>query len=194
MSKNLRAYLKKEVDDRDFTIHYYMGGGLGGETSFYLLGDGSVELWSTVTKGHERKIYSGQLPVSQVEQVVQEMLAVKIWRVRHEPSTRLDDAKVMVSVKGRGQKSIVMLWASEIRESPPFMAVQRSLLGLIRQISKGEVLENARASNEIVPQVDQGGRFRHHFHLLASAPKRTQEQARKEPFDRTSERGVKTLG
>ncbi|MGB0385896.1 MAG: hypothetical protein ACPGWR_13840 [Ardenticatenaceae bacterium] len=169
MPNNLRAYLKKQVDDRDFTIHYYMGGGLGGETSFYLFGDGRYELWSTVTRGHQRKIYSGQVPLSQVEQVVQEMLSVKIWRVRHDPSSRwLDDPRAMVSLKARGQKSIVMLWVSEIRESPPFIAVQRPMLALIRHISKGEVLENGRGTNQVAPQVEQGGRFRRNFDYIAS--------------------------
>lgn len=145
MRNNLRAYLKKQVDDRDFTIHYHIGGGLSGKTDFRLQGDGSYELWSTVTKGRERKSYCGQVETSQVEQVVQDMLATKVWQARHlYPTPALDDPDAKIAVKAGDQKSEVVLWVSEIRESPPFQKAQGQLLSLIHDLSQGEVLENGQ--------------------------------------------------
>ena len=142
---SLKAFLEKKIAKSDFAIHYYMGGGLGGETDFRLQGDGAYELWSTVTEERQRKSYCGQVAPCQVEELVQDMLMTQVWQVRHEPKSRgLDEPGAMIEVMASGRKSSVILWLSEIRESPPFVAVQQRLLCLIHQLSVGEVLESGR--------------------------------------------------
>lgn len=140
---SLNAYLEKKIVKSDFAIHYYMGGGLGGETDFRLQGDGAYELWSTVTEERQRKSYCGQVPPCRVEDLVQNMLMTQVWQVRHEPKSRgLDEPGAMIAVTASGRESSVILWLSEIRESLPFIAVQRRLLCLIHELSMGEVLES----------------------------------------------------
>ena len=145
MRKSLRAYRAKKVAAQDFAIHYHIGGGLSGETDFRLWGDGNYDLWSTVTKGRQRKSYCGQMESCLVDEVVEQMLATKVWQVRHlYPTPALDDPDAMIAVKAGNQKSEVVLWVSEIRESPPFQKVQEQLLSLIHDVSQGEVLENGQ--------------------------------------------------
>ena len=88
MCKDLKRYLNKLIVPADFTIHYYIAGGLSGETDLQLRGDGHVELWSTVTEGYERKSYSGEVSVSRVEQIASLMLTTKIWRAKHDHASR----------------------------------------------------------------------------------------------------------
>lgn len=145
MPRSLNAYLKNEITGSDFAIHYYIGGGLGGKTDFRLRGDGSYQLWSTATRGRLKKSYCGQVPTCQVEQVAERMLATRVWKVRHDHASRwLDDAGAKICVFAKGQESEVMLWLSEVRESPPFTTAQNQLLSLIHDISAGEVLENGQ--------------------------------------------------
>ncbi|MGB0385897.1 MAG: hypothetical protein ACPGWR_13845 [Ardenticatenaceae bacterium] len=121
MRNSLKAYLAKQIPNTDFMIHYHIGGGLMGETDLRLRGDGSYELWTTATTRRKRKSYSGQVETSQVEQVVQDMLAAKLWQARHlYARPALDDAEAIISVEAGEQKKQVLLWVSEIRESPLF--------------------------------------------------------------------------
>lgn len=155
MRRLLEAYLKKEIASADLTIHYVIAGGLGGETNFRLHGDGRYELYSNVTLSHQRKRYSGQVSVSQVENVAQKMLATKIWQVWHDHESRgLDESGAKITVAAHGQKSEVMLWVSEIRESPAFARVQRQLLSLIHEISQGEVLEKGHGTFHLFPETE----------------------------------------
>ena len=152
MPRSLRAYLKKEITSSDFVIHYYIAGGFSGATDFRLRGDGSYDLSSRVTKGHEHKSYSGRLAAgaSQVEKIVHKMLETRIWRVRHLYATpALDDVGAKIAVTAGEQNSEVMLWVSEIREIPPFVIVQRELLTLIHQVSQGEVIEYGRGTFDL---------------------------------------------
>lgn len=141
MHKNLKAYLSQKISDTDFAIHYHIGNDFCGETDFRLQGNGTYDLWTTVTNGRRKKSYSGQVAICQVEQVVEEMLTTRIWQVQHIYATRaLDDPGAKIAIEVANQKSEVMLWASEIRESPPFAAVQAQLLSLIDEVSQGQVL------------------------------------------------------
>ena len=124
MRRLLSSYLNKEIASADLTIHYYIAGGLGGETNFRLHGDGRVELYSNVTSHHQRKRYSGQVSVSQVENVVQKMQG-----------------------PGSGKFGIIMpigvstnLGENGCRGSA-FAKVQRQLFSLIHEVSQEEVLE-----------------------------------------------------
>ena len=145
MPKSLKAYLSKKISASDFVIHYYIAGGFSGATDFRLRGDGSYELCSNVTQGHQKKSYSGQLATLKVEQIAQKMLETRVWRVDHlYPTPALDDAGARIVVESASQKSEVVLWISEIRERPPFAAVQKQLLSLVHEVSAGEILENGR--------------------------------------------------
>ena len=141
MHKSLKAYQSQKISDTDFAIHYHIGNDFCGETDFRLQGNGTYDLWTTVTNGRQKKSYSGQVAVCEVEQVVEEMLANRIWQVRHiYPMRALDDPGAKIAIEAANQKFEVMLWASEIEESPPFAAVQGELLSLIHEVSQGQVL------------------------------------------------------
>lgn len=150
MPRSLKAYLNKEITAKDFVIHYHIGGGLMGETDLQLQGDGSYQFWTTATKGRQKKSHSGQVMIPQVEQVVQSMLAAKIWQVRHiYTSPALDDAGAMITVFAKRQKFEIVLWVSEIGESPSFQKVQEQLRDLIQNVSDVEGLESERGTKNI---------------------------------------------
>lgn len=164
MPRLLRAYLNSEIASDDFVIHYEMVAGLGGDTYFHLQGDGSYELSSTVTAGHESKSYLGQVPVFRVKEVVKKMLSTKVWQVQHDHASRwLDDPGAKITVEAGNENSFVMLWVSEIRESPPFVRVQRQFLSLIHEISKGEVLEKGHGTGNLFPEENSQERRSKHF-------------------------------
>lgn len=142
MRNSLRAYLQQKIAGNEFMIHYHIGNDFSGETDFRLQGDGSYHLWSTVTQGYLRKSYSGQVAPEQVRKIAQDMLNAKVWRVKHTHPRGLDDPDVKITVFAKGQKSGVVLWLSEVRESLPFAGIQQKLLEVVHRVSEGEVLEN----------------------------------------------------
>lgn len=185
MRNSLKAYLLKEIPPTDFMIHYHIGGGLMGETDLRLRGDGAYELWTTATPRRKRKNYSGQVKVYQVELVVKNMLAVKLWQVRHLYAIpALDDPEAIISVEAGEQKNQVLLWVSEIRESPPFFSMREQLEALIDDLSRGrgrrdEVVQNGRGTNSLDPKPEVGQRVRpgRKFNVLASLIKRVKSRS-----------------
>lgn len=142
MQDILKAYLAREMAGSDITFYYHIGDSFSGESDFQLRGDGSYEVWSTVTKERQRKNYSGHLDLSQVEALAQAMIAVQIWEVKHIRSKPgEDDPQAIIGVKTGQQNFQVVLWVSEISKSPPFVEVQKHILDLVHEVSNGEVLE-----------------------------------------------------
>lgn len=143
MKDCLNEYLEKATGVSDFLIHYHIGNSFSGETEFKLKGDGDYELWSTVTKGRQRRTYSGKVNVEQVKQVVKEFSDAEIWEVKHfrdKPGD--DDPEASIEIECDGQKFKVALWVSEIRNSPQFAKAQQALLTLAHALSGGEILES----------------------------------------------------
>ena len=145
MKDCLNEYFEKQTDVSNFVVHYHIGDSFSGETEFRLEGDGKYELWSTATKGRQRKTYTGQVEVEQVKQMVKEFLDAEVWEVRHfrdKPGD--DDPEASIEVECGGQKYRVALWVSEIRKSPQFVKAQQALLTLAHTLSAGEVLESGK--------------------------------------------------
>lgn len=143
MKQQLQAYLKGDLSD--LKIYYHIGNAFAGETEFNLSGDGSYELWSTVTNNRQRREYSGQVKRADVQALVLTMLDVEFWDVTHVSSERgLDNPEVRVEVTAGGKSFPVVLWATEIDDVPAFDTVQEEILALVRQVSDGEVLEVGR--------------------------------------------------
>lgn len=183
MRNSFEAYLLKEIAKTDFMIHYHIGGGLMGETDLRLRGDGAYDLWTTATPRRKRKSYFGQVNISQVEQVVQDMLAVKLWQVRHLYAIpALDDPEAIISVEAGEQKNQVLLWVSEIRESPPFFSVREQLEALIDDLSRGtgqreEVVKNGQEKKCLESKSAQRMHPRRQFNFLASLVKRVKSHS-----------------
>ncbi len=145
MQNSLQAYLDKQIPASDFAIHYHIGDDFSGETDFQLRGDGTYELWSTVTPGRQHRTYSGQVSLAQVEQLVQELLAAEVWQTKHvRDKPGEDDPEASITIEADGQTFQVVLWVSEIRDSPPFARSQQALLTLVHTVSGGEVLEGGQ--------------------------------------------------
>lgn len=145
MKNCLREYFEKGTEVSDFVIHYHIGNSFSGETEFRLQGGGNYELSSTVTKGRQRKTYTGQVEVEQVKQVVKELLDAEVWKVKHfrdKPGD--DDPEASIEIEASGQKFKVVLWVSEIRKSPQFAKAQQELLTLTHTLSAGEILETGQ--------------------------------------------------
>jgi hypothetical protein len=143
MKNCLQSYIEKRVAASDLAIRYHVGNSFSGETELRLGGDGKYELWSTVTKGRQRKTYSGQLEVEQVEQVAKELLENEIWEIKHFPDGPVpDDPEASIEIECAGQKFKAALWVSEIRKSPRFAKAQQALLTLVHTLSDGEILES----------------------------------------------------
>jgi len=145
MEACLKAFLEKKIPGNDFVINYHIGNSFSGETYFRLVGDGNYELWSTVTEGRQKKTYSGQIKVEQVQQIVESFLDAEVWKAKHfhkKPSH--DDPETSIIIGCGSQEFQVALWVSEIRESPQFAKAQQSLLTLVHILSAGEILETGQ--------------------------------------------------
>lgn len=145
MEARLGDYLAGGSDPADLTITYHVGGGLSGETDLVLGGRGDYRVWSTVTADRQRHDYTGEVPVSEVQALVGEMLRVRLWEVEHVTSERgLDNPEARIEVRAGGAGFAAVLWVSEIDDVPPFDEIQEQVLALVRRVSDGAVLEVGR--------------------------------------------------
>ena len=145
MEKCLDDYLSDRIPPADLAIHYHIGTAFYGETDFLLTGDGAYQLWSTVTEGRQRHEYSGQMGVSDVQEVVRTMLSVRLWEVKHVFSERgRDNPEARIVVTCGEQTFPVVLWVMEIDDVPAFDEVQEKILKLVRRVSDDEVEEPGR--------------------------------------------------
>jgi hypothetical protein len=98
-----------------------------------------------VTNDRQRREYSGEVNSADVEALIQTMLDVALWKVKHIASERgLDNAEARIEVTADGETFPVVLWATEIDDVPAFDTVQEQILALVRRVSDGEVLEVGR--------------------------------------------------
>ncbi len=145
MHTNLQAYLDHHLAAPEFAIHYHIGDDFNGETELRLRGDGHYTLESNVIQDRQRKTYQGQVTTERVAQVVQSLQAAHVWEAHHiHPRPAEDDPEAIIAVTAAGKEARVVLWVSEIAESPPFQAAQRALLALVQELSHGEVLEGGQ--------------------------------------------------
>jgi hypothetical protein len=145
MQDALQAYVDKRTPGSAFLMRYHIGNTFSGETDFRLRGDGTYDLWSTVTEGRRRRTYAGRIEDARVERLAALFLESRIWEAHHlRQKPAMDDPRATIAVESGGQASEVSLWASEIPDSPPFATAQRELLALIHDLSMGEILEGGR--------------------------------------------------
>lgn len=145
MENIIIAYLNGQLSSTDLEVHYHVGSSFSGETDFHLYGDGTYQLWSTVTQDRQRREYSGQLNTAEVHELVRTMLSVKLWEVKHISTERgLDNPEARIIITSGKESFPVVLWVSEIDEVPAFDEVQEKILTLVRRVSGGEVLEIGR--------------------------------------------------
>jgi hypothetical protein len=141
----LSAFLEQPESTSGFAIHYRIGDAFSGETEFHLRGDGSYELRSTATAGREERTYEGRVDTNVVTALARALSDAQVWEKVHVRSKpREDDPLATIGVEANGVGGEVELWASEIADSPPFRAAQEHVLGLVRELSNGEVLEEGR--------------------------------------------------
>jgi hypothetical protein len=145
MHDSIEEYLDQAISTSEFAIYYHIGDSFSGETDLLLKGDGQYELWSTVTQGRQRKEYTGQLVPERVREIAKTMQTVQLWEVKHvRAKPGEDDPDAIIGVQTGTARSEVVLWVSEISQSPAFSEVQDRLLSLIHDVSDGEVLESGR--------------------------------------------------
>jgi hypothetical protein len=145
MENILTRYLRGQLLPTDLKVHYHVGSAFSGETDFHLHGDGTYQLWSTVTQNRQRREYSGQLNTKDVHELVQMMLSVRLWEVKHiSPERGRDNPEARITIISGGESFPVILWVSEIDEVPAFDEVQEKILMLVRLVSANEVLEVGR--------------------------------------------------
>jgi hypothetical protein len=145
MREWLQAYLDGTLSPDDIAILYHVGDEFSGETDFRLHGDGVFSLWSTVTAGRARRDYTGRVDQKQVGDVARALLRGQVWNVRHVRAIPGDDdPEVRIAVQSGDSLAEVILWVSEVNHRPAFADAQRSLIELIREVSRGEVLEVGR--------------------------------------------------
>jgi hypothetical protein len=141
----LNAFLDTPISPSGFAIHYRIGDAFSGETELHLQGDGAYELWSTATQGRERRTYEGAVDEALVRELAGELREAKVWQAAHVRSKpREDDPLAEIVVEADQLKGKVELWVSEIADSAPFRTAQERLLGVVRELSEGEVLEAGR--------------------------------------------------
>jgi hypothetical protein len=145
MREWLQAYLDGTLSPDDIAILYHVGDEFSGETDFRLHGDGVFSLWSTVTAGRTRRDYTGRVDQKQVGDVARALLHGQVWNVQHVRAiSGDDDPEVRIAVQNGDRVTEVILWVSEVNHRPAFAEAQRSLIELIREVSRGEVLEVGR--------------------------------------------------
>lgn len=141
----LEALIRHELSWADFRVHYHIGDVFSGETDLVLNGVGHYELWSTATRGRQRREYSGEVDHDRVAEVVDALLASEIWtagHVREKPGD--DDPEASISIECRDKESRISLWVSEIPASRQFQLAQKSLLALVHGLSAGDILERGQ--------------------------------------------------
>ena len=145
IESDLGKYLDGTTNRSEFVIRYHIGDDFSTETQFDLRGDGAFDLWSTATHGRQRRTFSGQLDINQVQQVVTALQETRFWEVQHiKTHPGEDDPEASIAVTAGGDSFQVTLWVSEIRHSPIFNKAQQLLLALVHEISGGQVLENGQ--------------------------------------------------
>lgn len=145
MENSLNTYLNDQILPVALSVYYHIGNEFQGATDFHLRGDGAYQLWSTVTQDRQRRNYSGQLKITDVQELVRVMRSVQLWTVKHIFTERgRDNSEVRIVVTAGEESFTVVLWVMEIEEVPAFDKVQEEILILIRRISGGEVLEAGR--------------------------------------------------
>jgi len=145
MERLLENYLGGQLSPSDFGLSYRIGDSFSGLTEFSVRGDGAYELRSTATRGRQERTYASTVSPDRVRQVAGDLRKARIWETRHVRSKPgEDDPLASMAVESGASKAGVELWVSEIKDVQPFREAQQSLLGLIREISNGEVLETGR--------------------------------------------------
>ena len=145
MKQELNLILKNGISNSDFRIQYKKGNSFSGETDFNLDSDGTCEVWSTVTKGRLKKSFEGQLLEEEIQELLKMFLSAKLWKTKHNPSKQREDDSLASIIVFVGEKKYDnSLWVSEIRNCPNFDNPQQAILRIIKNISKGEILENGR--------------------------------------------------
>lgn len=145
MENILRSYLNGKIPPADLQIHYHIGNTFSGETDFRLRGDGAYQLSSTVTQERQRRDYSGQLDMTEVQDLARTALSGRLWEVKHFLVKRgRDNPEVLIEVKAGKESSATVLSVREVEEVPAFDKVQSEILTLVHRVSCGEVLEVGR--------------------------------------------------
>jgi hypothetical protein len=141
----LKAFLDTPMSPAGFAIHYRIGDAFSGETELHLHGDGAYELWSTATQGRERRTYEGSVDEEVVRELAGELREAKVWQAAHVRSKpREDDPLAEIAAEADQLNGRVELWVSEIADSAPFRTAQEHLLRVVRELSRGEVVEEGR--------------------------------------------------
>jgi hypothetical protein len=68
-----------------------------------------------------------------------------VWETEHvRAKPGEDDPSATIAARSPHGAGEVKLWVSEIRRVPPFAAAQEALLGFVRAVSDGRILEAGR--------------------------------------------------
>jgi hypothetical protein len=143
---SLRAALDGYLDDGgELELDYAIGDTFSGRTELRLSGDGAYRASSTATAGREPLEFTGSVDAGRVRDVVAALVDARVWEaghVRSKPGE--DDPEATIAARSPQGAGEVTLWVSEIRRVPPFAAGQEALLGFVRAVSDGRILEAGR--------------------------------------------------
>lgn len=143
---SLRAALEGYLQDGgELELVYAIGDAFSGRTELRLGGEGAYRASSTATAGREPLEFAGSVEAAEVRDVVAALVDAQVWEadhVRSKPGE--DDPEATVAARSPHGAGEVTLWVSEIRRVPPFAAAQEVLLGFVRAVSDGRVLEPGR--------------------------------------------------
>ena len=143
---SLRAALDGYLSDGgELELDYAIGDTFSGRTELRLSGDGAYRASSTATANREPLEFTGSVDAGEVRDVVAALVAARVWEAEHvraKPSE--DDPPATIAARSPHGAGEVTLWVSEIRRVPGFATAQEALLGFIRAVSDGRILEAGR--------------------------------------------------
>ncbi len=145
MEQQLNAFLEGEIAPEAFQLSYQVGDDFSGATALECFGNGNYHLESSVTTERQLAHFDGQVAANEIVSIAQAMVDHKIWNVRHgRPLPGDGEAVPTITIMVDGKATKVDCWGGEVVSTPQFAAVQDLILGLIKRISGGQILEVGR--------------------------------------------------
>jgi hypothetical protein len=145
MDTELRAVLqglrKGSLDKSGFLLELRTGNDFLGQTDFELHGTGKCWIKSTVTAGLVIywNTFNGKRDM--VSAAIETLIRNKAWTISPGRVGGAKDEKLVeLIIRFQNRVWVIRYWMQDVPNNPPFAAITRKMLSLIRQLSRGKVL------------------------------------------------------